>query len=249
MTDRLEDLEKLMEESVFKGVAFTDKDKQRVMKKTRRKKRKPFLLPKVVTAAFAVIAISMIGLLVTNEEPLLSPGQPPIVDNDSYQIPPVLTGNLDDSMMQVEVYTDAMQRNGQFPEEVIVDTDYYQDKEIARGDLVYLNIPEEEADLYSQGNSGGTVARVIALPGETVKVEDGQIYIGTVQLDTFYGREFKWAGGDIAEQQTDTSKPAFMVPEGSYSLSGDNWWRSPINIATPPIPKDFIGGKVIGRKE
>jgi len=188
---------------------------------------------------FCIILIILISVLV---------GCAPesIKDEDSYQIPPLLTDELEEDMEEIEVFTDVMQRDGQFPEEVVVDPNYYRSNEISRGDLVHINIPEDQAAEYSQGNPGSHVVRVIALPGETVKAEEGQLYIDGAELETFYGSAYRWAGGSSAEQTTDISMPEFKVPESNFLLSGDNWWRSPVNVTTPPIPKEFIEGKVIG---
>ncbi|EMF45537.1 hypothetical protein B481_3088 [Planococcus halocryophilus Or1] len=169
-----------------------------------------------------------------------------IKDEDSYQIPPLLTDELGEDMKEVEVFTDVMQRDGQFPEKVVVDTNYYSSNEVSRGDLVQVNIPADQAAEYSQGNPGSHVVRVVALPGETVKAEEGQLYVDGAELETFYGSAYRWAGGSSAEQTTDFSMPEFTVPESSFLLSGDNWWRSPVNIAISPIPREFIVGKVIG---
>lgn len=172
-----------------------------------------------------------------------------IKDEDSYQIPPLLTDEPGEGMEEIEVYTDAMQRDGRFPEEVVVDSAYYQNNEISRGDLIHINIPEDQAAEYSQGNPGSHVVRVVALPNETVKVEEGKVYIDGAELDTFYGRGYRWAGGETAEHTVDLSMSEITVPDSSYLLSGDNWWRSPINVNTPPVPSEFIEGKVIGYNE
>ena len=177
---------------------------------------------------------------------ILGCSQESIKDENSYQIPPLLTDELGENMEEVEVFTDAMQRDGRFPEEVVVDSEYYHTNEVSRGDLIHINIPEEQAEEYGHGNPGSHVVRVVALPGETVNVEEGQLYIDGAELDTFYGRSYYWAGGQSAEQTTDPAVSEFTVPEASYLLSGDNWWRSPVNISTPPIPREFIEGKVIG---
>lgn len=76
-----------------------------------------------------------------------------------------------------------------------------------RGDVVIFHYPDHEEDLY--------VKRVIGLPGETVDIVDGRIYIDgdTEPLEEPYLKE-TWtvAAGTYH----------FEVPEDSYLMLGDN---------------------------
>lgn len=76
-----------------------------------------------------------------------------------------------------------------------------------RGDIVIFHYPDNEAELY--------VKRVIGLPGETVDIADGRIYINGEEepLEENYLKE-TWtvATGDYH----------FEVPEDSYLMLGDN---------------------------
>ncbi|EMF45884.1 hypothetical protein B481_2727 [Planococcus halocryophilus Or1] len=45
-----------------------------------------------------------------------------------------------------------MQRDDQFPEEVVVDPNYYHSNEVSREDLVHINILQDQEAEYSQGN-------------------------------------------------------------------------------------------------
>ncbi|AQQ53398.1 S26 family signal peptidase [Planococcus lenghuensis] len=173
----------------------------------------------------------------------------PLIDDETSQIPPVYSEPFSPDMEVVEVYTDAMQRNGQFPAEVIVEMGNYDKNELSRGELVYLVIPEGQEDRYSNGNDGGMIVRIIAMPGEEIAVDDGRVIINGAELDAFYGHEYYWAGGSEAEKVTESALPEFQVPDGHYALSGDNWWRSPVNLSTSAIPAEFIEGKVIGQPE
>ncbi|MEW9673886.1 S26 family signal peptidase [Ammoniphilus sp. 3BR4] len=111
--------------------------------------------------------------------------QETITDNNTTQKPPIYDGGrLAKHLKIVEVYPDSMQRDSEFPKNVVVDLRFDQnkqpvvspkEKEIARGDLVYLEIPKEVANKVASGNDGDHVARVIGLPGEVLEIKNGQV--------------------------------------------------------------------------
>ena len=74
-----------------------------------------------------------------------------------------------------------------------------------RGDIVVFRYPDDESVLY--------VKRVIGLPGETVEVKDGEVYINN--SDTPLDDRF------VKEQPIGDFGP-YEVPEGCYFMMGDN---------------------------
>lgn len=101
-----------------------------------------------------------------------------------------------------------------------------------RGDIVVLKYPDDESETY--------VKRVIGLPGETVEILDGKIYIdgSTEPLEEDYLKE---------EWTVATGPYTFEVPEGSYFVMGDNrndswdarYWKNTY------VAKDKILGKAL----
>ncbi len=99
-----------------------------------------------------------------------------------------------------------------------------------RGDIVIFKFPDDETQNY--------VKRVVGLPGETVRIEDGKIYINdaTEPLDEDYLKE---------EWTVETGPYTFEVPEDSYLVLGDNrnnsydarYWKNTY------VSKDKILGK------
>ena len=79
----------------------------------------------------------------------------------------------------------------------------YMMNEPQRGDIIIFKFPDDESVNY--------VKRVIGLPGETVLIEDGEVYID---------------GEPIEEPYLDTVTLGYYgpytVPEGSYFVMGDN---------------------------
>lgn len=81
----------------------------------------------------------------------------------------------------------------------------YREEAPQRYDVVIFHYPDNEAELF--------VKRVIGLPGETVAIVDGRVYIDDSAeplRDDF-----------IAEPMEGTFGP-YVVPEGSYFVLGDN---------------------------
>jgi len=83
----------------------------------------------------------------------------------------------------------------------------YWFSEPARGDIVIFHYPVDEKKIY--------IKRIIGLPGETVRIEGGNIYIddSTEPLREGYLKE-EW---DVLNDGFE-----FHVPEGCYLMLGDN---------------------------
>lgn len=80
----------------------------------------------------------------------------------------------------------------------------YINSDPKRGDIVIFKFPDDESQNF--------VKRVIGLPGEHIRIEDGKIYINGKQLDDTYAKE---AWDYTADEE-------FVVPADSYFMMGDN---------------------------
>ncbi len=96
-----------------------------------------------------------------------------------------------------------------------------------RGDVVVFHYPDNPRDDY--------IKRIIGLPGETVTIEGGQVYINGELLNepylppgTLLGRQYhgKW-----------------VVPEGSYFVLGDNRANSSDSRRWGMLERQHIIGK------
>lgn len=79
----------------------------------------------------------------------------------------------------------------------------YLFNEPERGDIVIFPYPDNPEIIY--------VKRVIGLPGETVEIEDGTVYIDGEALDEPYLKE-----------EMEGEYGPYEVPEDSYFMLGDN---------------------------
>lgn len=108
----------------------------------------------------------------------------------------------------------------------------YMFKDPERGDIIIFEYPDNEEEWY--------IKRVIALPGETVEVRDGKVYINNSKtpLDEPY----------IREEPIDDFGP-YKVPENGYFVMGDN--RNSSNDArdwdTHYVTREEILGKAYFR--
>lgn len=108
----------------------------------------------------------------------------------------------------------------------------YLTEEPKRGDVIFFPFPDNETQKY--------VKRIIGLPGETVTIIEGKIYINdsTEPLDEPYLKE-EWVNG--------TGPYVFEIPEDSYLCLGDNRNKSADarEWNNPYVARDKIIGKAI----
>jgi signal peptidase I len=194
--------------------------------------------------------------------------QEPLLDNHTTES--VANVNVGEGMILFKHMNDNMERKQRefSGSDVVVDPSYYKSNSVQRGDIIYYQKPQ--AAKSNNGSPDTEISRVVALPGESIRIEKGLIFINGRTLDTFYGQAL-WGGMNVEElnkminsdsnsenikkvikiiQESDeTNKKEFKVPEGQYYIIGDNWIRSGDSRHYGPISKDSIFGKVIGYKK
>ena len=107
----------------------------------------------------------------------------------------------------------------------------YLTKDPQRGDIVIFYMP----DMLDEGEKLLYAKRVIGLPGETVEIRDGVLYIDGAELQEDY----------LAEPMTGDFGP-YTVPEDGYFMMGDNRNHSADarSWSRKYVRKDEIVGKV-----
>ena len=103
-----------------------------------------------------------------------------------------------------------------------------------RGDIIIFKFPDNEEETY--------VKRVVGLPGETIKIEYGIVYINGKALE----EDYVYYDSGSADLSGDF--PATYIPDNCYFVLGDNrndsedsrYWKT-----TNFVEKDKILGKAI----
>jgi signal peptidase I len=206
-----------------------------------------------------VFTIIMIFFTACSQEPL----------RDDHTTEAIANVNVGEGMVLYKHMNDNMERRQRefSGSDVVVDPSYYKSNTIQRGDIVYYQQPQ--AAKSNNGSPDTEISRIVALPGESIRIEKGLIFINGRKLETFYGQA-RWGGMNVDElnkviksdsnsesiknvikiiQESDeTNKKEIKVPDGQYYIIGDDWIRSGDSRHYGPILKNSILGKVIGYK-
>lgn len=109
-------------------------------------------------------------------------------------------------------------------------------KDLKRGDVIVFRYPKDPKQYF--------IKRVIALPGEKIKISNGKVYIfneenpeGFVLDENEYLSKIANTSGNITEQLSDSE----------YFTMGDNRSYSHDSRAWGPLDKKFVIGKVLIR--
>lgn len=127
---------------------------------------------------------------------------------------------------------------------VVVNRLAYQWGEPERGDIIVFEVPEGEPSIQVDGQEvKDLIKRVIGLPGETVELRDGEVYIDGELLEEPYLPD------DVRTDAPDPTRDTFEVPEDEVFVLGDNrgasrdarYWQH------PSVPEEDIVGKAFVR--
>lgn len=108
--------------------------------------------------------------------------------------------------------------------------------DLKKGDVVVFKSPVEQDKLY--------IKRIIALAGDTVKVQDGVVFLNGTKLDesAYLDPEVMTYGGASFQDGIDR-----MVPEGTVVVMGDNRPNSSDSRAWGFLDKSKLVGKSVMR--
>ena len=93
-----------------------------------------------------------------------------------------------------------------------------------RGDIIVFRYPKDPSRDF--------IKRVIALPGDTVEIRQGKVYVNGNYVDEAYINE-----------TANYSWPAHKMDPGEYFVLGDNRNNSSDSHVWGPVPRDNIIGK------
>lgn len=132
---------------------------------------------------------------------------------------------------------DSMKPNFHNKEYLIVDEISYRLSEPTRGDVIVFHNPENHKEFY--------IKRIIGLPGESVKIEDGEIYIRTIGSEDFVKiNESDYLSG---EYKTFSYLKEVNLKNDEYFVLGDNRNNSKDSRIIGPINKSLVIGRVLFR--
>ena len=104
----------------------------------------------------------------------------------------------------------------------------YRISAIERGDVVVFHYPRDPEKSY--------IKRVIALPGDRVRIDHGVVWLNGKPLDERYVPE---------EYRDSRSMAEIVVPEDSYFMMGDHRSISSDSREFGPVERSYIYGKAV----
>ena len=128
------------------------------------------------------------------------------------------------TVQSFEVHLSSMEPNIHEGQRILVTKIAYLFHEPERGDVIIFHAPDNMR--------GDFIKRVIALPGDIVEVNEGQVYINGSPLDEPY----------IKDQPNYSLGPQ-KIPENNYFVLGDNRNNSNDSHNGWTVPRENIIGK------
>jgi signal peptidase I len=134
------------------------------------------------------------------------------------------------------VPTGSMEPTIQINDRLVVEKISYLFQSPERGDIIVFQAPEKALVISESTTNDAYVKRIIGLPGETVEVSDGKVFINGKALSESYIKappNYTWGPN--------------TVPDDQYLVLGDNRNGSLDGHVWGFLPKDTIIGKATAR--
>lgn len=119
----------------------------------------------------------------------------------------------------------SMEPNFYNREYLIINEITYRFNEVQRGEVIVFKYPKNPRNYY--------IKRVVALPGETVEVIEGKVYVNNEIIEEEY-----------IEDYSNDNRVAIVLAEDEYFVLGDNRKNSIDSRRFGPLKERFVIGKV-----
>lgn len=113
-------------------------------------------------------------------------------------------------------------------ERIFINKLVYRFEPISRGDVVVFWYPNDRTKSF--------IKRVVGLPGETVEIRQGQVFVDGKPLEETY---------ILPEYLDSNNYPAFRVPAREYFVMGDHRDSSNDSRMFGPVRAEYIYGKAV----
>lgn len=117
-------------------------------------------------------------------------------------------------------------------EKVIINQIVYSLSEPSRGDIVVIESPIDHDDTL--------IKRIVALPGDSFKIEKGNVIINNHQINEFYLSKKNITKDDVFLKEGHD----YLVPNANYIVLGDNRLNSTDSRTFGFVSENLIQGKV-----
>lgn len=238
--------------------------RQRVFsnKQSKRIKNRKWL-PTILSFILITIVFSSMFIVLNNDQNNMSGSS--IVDLHTPEKLPVVIPT-DDTIL-IDWWSDSMDRgNHDFLTsehgKLVVDTKF---EHLERGLAVYYKTPPVKLDNIEAKIHDMSIGRVVGLPGETIEIKMGQVYIDGKMLDSFYGKATMHGLGEdeyftevdpkviVNEKQTreyfNTNMSKVTIEENSIFILTDQWWRGIDSRYFGGVPTENVKGIITGYKK
>ena len=113
-------------------------------------------------------------------------------------------------------------------ERIFINKFVYRFEPIERGDVVVFWYPLDRSKSF--------IKRVVGLPGETMEIRSGHLYVNNIELAEPY----------VPASYLDSSKyPSTVIPQDEYFVMGDHRDSSNDSRVFGPVSRQFIYGKAV----
>jgi signal peptidase I len=126
----------------------------------------------------------------------------------------------------VRVEGTSMQPGLRDQDRLFIEKFFFRFENINRGDVVVFHYPRDPEQSY--------IKRVIGLPGDTIVIRQGRVFVNNLPIDEPY----------VPHRFRDTvSMGEMIVPPGEYFVMGDHRSISSDSRAFGPVERSYIYGK------